>query len=263
MGLIKKIKQKVFSELTEIIEWIVHTPETIIWRFSGNQAEIKNGAQLIVREKQIAVLAKNSQLADVYQQGNYKLIPINMPILSTLKGWKYNFSSSFKVDVYFVNTKQFLNFHWDTEKPIKINDPKFGAIRLRAFGSYSFRVQDDPIVFIRNVAGRDGKFTTDSVIEQLRKFVIAKFTNYLKETKIDALKLVTSLNEFSNDVTLALKKDFTNYGIELTKFSVENISLSETVKAVLDEQTSKSVVGKMVTYTQMHFTDSAKDTVNN
>ena len=263
MGLIKKIKQKTFSELIDIIEWIVHTPETIIWRFSRYKADIKNGAQLIVRKDQIAVLASNGQLADIYQPGHYELTPFNMPITSTLKGWKYNFSSPFNVDVYFVNTKQFLNFSWGTENPIKINDPKFGPIRMRAFGSYCFRVQDDPIVFIRNVAGKDGKFTTDSVTEQMRKFVIAKFTNYLTESKIAALNLVANLNEFSNDVTIALKDDFSDYGIELTRFSIEKISLSEAVKAALDECTNKNVVGKMVTYTQMHFSDSPKDVVKN
>lgn len=263
MDLIKTIKRKIFNEFIDIIEWIVHTPETIIWHFYRNQAEIKNGAELIVREKQIAVLANNGQIGDIYPQGKYKLVPINMPIISTLKGWNYNFKSSFNVDIYFVNTKHFLNFRWDTEKPVKINDTEFGPIRMRALGSYSFHVQDNPIVFIRNVAGKDGRFTTDSITEQLRKFVFAKFTNYLTDSKIDTLKLVANLNEFSNDVTIALKDDFSDYGIDLIKFSVEKISLSEAIEAALDEHTNKNIVGKMVTYTQMHFNDSSQHVENN
>ncbi len=261
MGVLRKIKQLLFDEISEIIEWIVHTPETIIWCFS--HANIKNGAKLIVRKEQVAVLVNKGQIADVYEQGRYDLTTVNMPILSTLKGWKYGFTSPFKVDVYFVNTKEFLNFEWGTENPLLIHIPEFGAIRLRAFGSYSFRVQDDPIVFIRKIAGTDGKFTTESIIEQLRKFVIAKFTDYLTESNIAALKLTSNLNELSNEATFAMKNDFSEYGIELTKFIVEKVSLPKAVEIALDERSSKRIVGKMATYTQMHFTDSFKDVLTN
>ena len=263
MGIFKKIKQVLFDEFVEIIEWIVHTPETIIWRYSHAHANIKNGAQLIVRKEQVAVLINKGQIADVYEPGRYDLTTVNMPILSTLKGWNYDFSSPFKMDIYFVNTKEFLNFRWDTENPIMVCIPEFGPIRLRALGSYCFRVQDDPIVFIRKVAGTDGHFTTDSITEQLRKFVIAKFTDFLTESNIAAFKLATNLNELSNEATIALKDDFADYGIELTKFLVEKVSLPEAVEAALDYHSSKRVVGKMATYTQMHFTDSLKKEVNN
>lgn len=263
MSILKKIKQVVFDEFVELIEWIVHTPETIIWRFSLAHSNIKNGAQLIVRKEQVAVLVNKGQIADVYEPGHYELTSVNMPILSTLKGWNYGFNSPFKVDIYFVNTKEFLNFKWDTEKPIMVCIPEFGAIRLRAFGTYSFQVQNDPIVFIRKVAGTDGHFTTDSITEQLRKFVISKFTNYLTESSIAAIELASNLDELSNEATIALKKDFADYGIELKKFVVEKVSLPEAVEVALDEQTSKRVVGKIATYSQMHFTDSLKDAVSN
>ena len=263
MSLFNKIKQKAFSEFIDIIEWTDDTANTMIWRFPRYQAEIKNGAQLTVRETQVAVLVNEGQFADVYQPGRYQLTTSNMPILTTLKGWKYGFNSPFKVDVYFVNTKQFLNLRWGTANPIMMRDPEFGPIRMRAFGSYCFRVEPDPIKFIRNVAGTDGNFTTESVAEQLRNFVITKFTDYLAESKIAALDLASNLNEFSSELSIALKDDFSEYGIELTKFLIENISLPEAVEEALDKRTSMGVIGNMTTYTQMQFADSLKDSANN
>ena len=263
MSLFRKIKQKAFSEFIDIIEWTDDTADTMIWRFPRYQAEIKNGAQLTVRETQVAVLVNEGQFADIYQPGRYELTTSNMPILTTLKGWKYGFNSPFKVDVYFVNTKQFLNLRWGTANPIMMRDPEFGPIRMRAFGSYCFRVEPNPIKFIRNVAGTDGNFTTESITEQLRNFVITKFTDYLAESKIAALDLAANLNEFSSELLIALKDDFSEYGIELTKFLVENISLPEAVEEALDKRTSMGVIGNMTTYTQMQFADSLKDAANN
>ena len=263
MGIFNKIKDKAFNEFIDIIEWTDDTADTMIWRFPRYQAEIKTGAQLTVRETQIAVLVNEGQFADVYQPGRYELTTSNMPILTTLKGWKYGFNSPFKVDVYFVNTKQFLNLRWGTSNPIMMRDPEFGPIRMRAFGSYCFRVEADPIKFIRNVAGTDGNFTTASVTEQLRNFVITKFTDYLAESKIAALDLAANLNEFSSELTIGLKSDFSDYGIELTKFLIENISLPEAVEEALDKRTSMGVIGDMTTYTQMQFADSLKDSANN
>ncbi len=263
MGLFGKIKEKAFNEFIDIIEWTDDTSDTMIWRFPRYQSEIKNGAQLTVRETQVAVLVNEGQFADVYQPGRYQLTTQNMPILTTLKGWKYGFNSPFKVDVYFVNTKQFLNLRWGTANPIMMRDPEFGPIRIRAFGSYCFKIEPDPIKFIRNVAGTDGNFTTESISEQLRNFVITQFTDYLAESKIAALDMAANLNEFSANLTQALKGDFSEYGIELTKFLVENISLPEAVEEALDRRTSMGVIGNMGAYTQMQFADSLKIAAEN
>ena len=263
MALFNKIKQKAFGEFIDIIEWTDDTSDTMIWRFPRYNSEIKNGAQLTVRETLVAVLVNEGQFADVFQPGRYELTTNNMPILTTLKGWKYGFNSPFKVDVYFVNTKQFLNQRWGTANPIMMRDPEFGPIRLRAFGSYNFRVQEDPIPFIKNVAGTSGEFTTEGISEQLRNFVITKFTDYLGESKIAALDLAANMNEFSQELTIGLKDDFAEYGIELTRFLVENVSLPEAVEEALDRRTSMGVIGNMTAYTQMQFADSLKDSANN
>ena len=252
MGLFNKLR----NEFIDIIEWTDNTSDTMIWRFPRYQAEIKNGAQLTVRESQVAILVNEGQFADIYQPGRHVLSTNNMPILSTIMGWKYGFNSPFKVDVYFVNTKQFINIKWGTANPIMLRDPEFGPIRMRAFGSYCFRVNADPRKFITNVAGTSGNFTAEAITDQLRNFVITKFTDYLGESKIAALDLASNLNEFSAGLTEGLKPDFEEYGLELTKFLVENISLPESVEKALDKRTSMGVIGKMGTYTQMQFADS-------
>ena len=263
MSIFNKIKQKALGEFIDIIQWTDYTADTMIWRFPRHQEVIKNGAQLTVGETQVAVLVNEGKFADVYQPGRYDLTTSNMPILTTLKGWKHGFNSPFKVDVYFVNTKQFMNLRWGTVNPIMIHDPELGTIRMSAFGSYCFRVEPDPIKFIRNVAGTDGNFTTDSVKEQLLNIVITKFTDYLVESKIAALDLAANLNEFSNEFFIALKVDFSDYGIELTDFLVDNISLPEAVEEALDKRASMGDIGDMTTYTQMQFADSIKDSANN
>ena len=261
MGLFNKLR----NEFIDIIEWTDNTNDTIVYRFPRYQSEIKNGAQLTVRESQVAILVNEGQFADVFQPGRYQLTTQNMPILSTIRGWKYGFNSPFKVDVYFVNTKEFINIKWGTANPIMMRDPEFGPIRMRAFGSYCFKVDSDPKTFLTKVAGTNGNFTTENITEQLRNFVITKFTDYLAESKVAALDMAANLNEFSEALTKSLKDDFGEYGLQLTKFLVENISLPEAVEQALDRRTSMGVIGQgnMNSYTQMQFADAMKDGANN
>jgi membrane protease subunit (stomatin/prohibitin family) len=258
MGLFGKIKEKAFNEFIDIIEWLDDTQDTIIWRFPRYQNEIKNGAQLTVRETQVAVLVDQGKFADIYQPGRYQLTTANMPILTTLRGWKYGFNSPFKVEVYFVNTKQFLNLKWGTKNPIMLRDPEFGPIRMRAFGTYCFKINSDPTKFIKNVAGTDGNFTTEGIQEQLRNFIITEFTDHLGESKIAALDIASNLNEFSAALQESLQTDFEELGIDITKFLVENISLPEEVEKALDKRTGMGIVGDMGKYTQFQFADALK-----
>ncbi|MDR2384784.1 MAG: SPFH domain-containing protein [Tannerella sp.] len=263
MGLFNKIKEKAFSELIDIIEWLDDTQDTIIWRFPRYQNEIKNGAQLIVRESQVAVLVDQGRFADIYQPGRHLLTTANMPVLTTLRGWKYGFDSPFKVEVYFVNTKQFLNRKWGTKNPIMMRDPEFGPIRMRAFGTFNFKISSNPTKFLKNVAGTDGNFTAEGVQEQLGNYVITKFTDQLAESKIPAFDMAASLNEFSAALTTVLKPDFDELGIDLMKFLVENISLPEEVEKALDKRTSMGVLGDMTKYTQFQFAEALKTGAEN
>ena len=169
---------KLKAELIDIIEWTDDSANTMVWRFPRYQNEIKYGAQLTVRESQVAVFVNEGQIADVYQPGRYKLETQNMPILTTIKGWKYGFNSPFKAEVYFVNTKNFTDQKWGTKNPIMLRDAEFGPIRLRAFGTYAVKVNDAG-KFIKAIAGTQAHFTVEEIAEQLRNLAVTLFTDAL------------------------------------------------------------------------------------
>src|SRR6056297_2436335 len=176
MSLFDEIKKKLSHEFIDIVEWLDASNDTIVYRFERYQNEIKNNAKLIVREGQTAVFINEGQLADVFTAGTYTLNTQNLPILATLKGWKYGFDSPFKAEVYFVNTTQFVDLKWGTQNPIMLRDPEFGPIRLRAFGLFTMRVSD-PTKLIREVVGTDGSFEVDEVLGFLKRTLVSKFTH--------------------------------------------------------------------------------------
>lgn len=242
---------KITNQFIDIIEWIDPTNDTMVYRFPRYQNEIKNGAKLIVRESQVAILISEGRLADIYSfPGTYELTTQNMPILSTLQGWKYGFNSPFKAEVYFISTKNFTNLKWGTKNPIMLRDPEFGPVRLRAFGSYSMKIQDDPTKFLLGIVGTDGNFTTDEIHEQLRNIVIARFMDILGESKIPILDLVANYDELSKFITSRIHDDFDEYGLKVTKMLVENISLPPDVEAALDKRSSMGIIGNLNSYTQ-------------
>ena len=261
MNLLKKTKQRAFRRSVDLVEWVVHAPNCTLWRFSPYFSYLKYGAKLKVRKGQMAVLVSNGKFADVYKPGEYKLTPQNMPILSKMKGWTRNFKAPFKIDVYFINTKHFEGLSWATNNPILIDDSRFGPIHITAYGSYSFRVDSKPIVYIRNVTGTYNNFTTNGITEQLRRFVVNKFTHYLIELDIGALELKTGLKKLSNDFTYAMRRDFSDYGIELTQFVIEKVTLPKVVDATLAKEAKKCIVGNIETYTVMKFDDMFKGTI--
>ncbi len=252
MGLFTKLR----NEFIDIIEWVDSSSDTIIWKFPRYENEIKNGAQLTVRESQVAILINKGQIADVYQPGMHRLTTDNMPILSTIMGWKYGFNSPFKVDVYFVSTRQFTNRKWGTKNPIMLRDAEFGPVRLRAFGSYCFKIQQDVSKFFKTIAGTNPEFKTEDIEDQLRNLILTRFTDFLAESKIPALDLASNYNELSIGIDKIIAKDFDEYGIDVTKFLIENISLPEEVEKALDKRTSMGVVGDMGKYTQFQFANS-------
>lgn len=263
MSIFSKIKYKKHREYVDNIEWTNYTSDILMWRFPRYKAEIKNGAQLTVSKTQVAVLVSDGQFADVYQPGCYKLTTANMPILATLKRWKYGFDSPFKVDIYFVNTKQFWNINWAMDNPIVMHDTEFENISVHATGIYCFQVKSNPIKFIRNVGATEKNFTTESVTAKLQNFAVSKFTDYLTISKISILDLVSNLNEFSSELTIALKNDFSDYGLDLIKFSVKEIILPEDVRKVIDKRIEKINLKKRSTNTHKSFTDSFVDGSNN
>lgn len=230
MGIFDKIRQ----EFIDIIEWTDASQDTIVWKFPRYQNEIKNGAQLTVRESQVAVFLNEGKLADVYQPGRYQLTTENMPILATLKGWKYGFNSPFKVDIYFINTKQFTDQKWGTKNPITLNDPRFGMIEIRAFGNFSFRVTDGG-KFMKEIAGTNPDFTSEDILGQLRSLVVTKLTNAIADSKLRIEEFAANLEQFSKFGEDRLSGDFDNYGLKITSLLVENVSMPEEVKKEIFE----------------------------
>ena len=245
MGLLDSLR----NELIDIIEWTDGSRDTVVYRFPRHDNEIKSGAMLVVREGQTAVLVDEGQMADVYTPGTYKLTTANMPILTTLESWKYGFESPFKVEVYFVNTRRFPNQKWGTKNPIMLRDPEFGPTRLRAFGTYGFRVADAP-TFLKEIVGTSGDVDTGQVTEHVRNLVVSRFTDALAESKLAALDMAANLDELGGALGEKMAPDMEAVGIELVDLAVENISLPPAVEKVLDERTSMGVIGDLGAYTQ-------------
>src|SRR5687767_7308971 len=223
------IWDKLKNELIDIIEWTDDSANTMVWRFPRHQNEIKYGAQLTVRESQQAVFVNEGQIADVFSPGRYKLETQNVPILSTLKGWKYGFNSPFKAEVYFINTKNFTDQKWGTKNPIMLRDAEFGPVRLRAFGTFALKVTDGG-KFIKEIAGTQAHFTTEEITEQLRNLIVTRFTDTVGESKIPVLDLAANYDELSKFIYAKINPEFNEYGLEVTKFLVENISLPTEVE---------------------------------
>lgn len=227
MSIFNKLTKKRFKEYVDIIEWVNYTSENLIWLFPCYKTEIKYGAELTVSNTQVAVLISNGELADVFQPGKYKLTVENMPQLSNMRKWKQGYNAPFKADILFVNTKDYWNIRWETKEPVLMDHPQFGAIKVKASGIYSFRVHPNPIPFIRKFTDKNNKINAEGVSEQLQDFVAERFIDYLSISKINIVELSTSLKEFSSELTIALKIDFSYYGLVLTKFLIKNIMLPE------------------------------------
>lgn len=262
MSIFDKVKEAAMNQFIEVIEWLDDSGDTILYRFPVYNQEIKNGAQLIVRESQSAVFVFEGQAADTFGPGRYTIDGGNTPILSKLGAWKYGFNSPIKAEVYFVNTKQFTDLKWGTANPIMLRDNDFGIVRLRAFGAYSMRVVD-PQTFIKEVAGTNSHFQTDDIDGQLKRAIVSEFSDALGELKIAALDLAAQYKELGNTIRGKINEDFKSYGIEVTKFYVENISLPEEVEAAIDKRSSMGAVGDMNRYMQYQSAEAIRDAAKN
>lgn len=245
MGLMDRLR----GELIDIIEWTDDSRDTLAWRFPRHQNEIKSGAKLVVREGQAAVFVDKGRLADVFEPGLYTLDTANLPILSTLEGWKYGFESPFKAEVYFVNTTRVVDQKWGTKNPIMLRDPEFGPTRLRAFGTYGFKVSD-PATFLETLVGTSGDVDTGAVTDQIRNLIVARFTDVLGSAKLAALDLAANVDELGGFVAEKMADDMAEYGIEVVNLLVENVSLPPAVEKLLDERTGMGVIGDLGAYTQ-------------
>ncbi|WP_299156395.1 SPFH domain-containing protein [uncultured Tenacibaculum sp.] len=234
MGIFDEIKKKLSHEFIDIIEWLDNTNDTIVHRFERYQNEIKNEAQLIVREGQVAVFINEGQLADVFKPGTYTLNTQNLPILATLKGWKYGFNSPFKAEVYFVSSRLFTDEKWGTKNPITLNDDRFGFVEVRAFGTYAFKINDAG-KFITDIVGTDSHFTNYEINEHLKSLISTRFTDTIGEANLPIELYAANTNELSETCLEVMNPEFNSVGISLEKFFIENVSMPEDLKKEIFE----------------------------
>lgn len=234
MDIFSKIKEKLSHEFIDIIEWLDYTDDTIAHRFERYQNEIKNGAKLIVREGQTAVFINEGQLADVFSPGTYDLTTKNLPILATLKGWKYGFNSPFKAEVYFVNTHLFTDEKWGTKNPVTLSDERFGLVEIRAFGTYAFKISDAG-KFIIDIVGTDNNFTNFEINEHLKSLIATRFTDTVGEANLPIELYAANTTELSETCKEVMQPEFASVGISLEKFFIENVSMPEDLKKEIFE----------------------------
>lgn len=258
MGIFNMIK----GQFIDIIEWTDSTPNTMVYRYESGGKEIMMGAQLTVRESQVAIFVNEGKIADVFQPGRYELSTQNMPVMTALRSWKYGFNSPFKAEVYFINTRQFLDLKWGTSNPVMMRDTDFGMIRLRAFGIYSFRVQD-PVVFLREVFGTAELFTTEGVEGQVKRSIVSSLSDALAQSKIPALDLAANYEELSQMMLQTMQPKVAPLGLKLDSFIIENISLPQEVEQAMDRRTSMGVVGDLNRYAQFQSSEAMRDAANN
>ena len=263
MGLLDNIKQQIGSQFIEILQWLDETNDTLVYRFPVYNQEIKMGAQLTVRENQVALFVNEGKAADLFTPGRYELSTQNVPILTTLRGWKYGFQSPFKAEVYFFNTRLFTDLKWGTTNPVMMRDSEFGMIRLRAFGTYAMKI-GDPKLFFNTIVGTQGLTTTDEITGQLRSIVLSKLSDAIAESKIPALDLASKYDELSNFGKGRIGPEFGAFGLELSKFFIENVSLPEEVEAAIDQRSKLGILGdRLGQYPQLQAADAIKVAAGN
>ena len=236
------------KQLIEVIEWTDDSRDTLSYRWPDEDKDIKNGAQLIVRESQQVQFVSAGQFADLFNPGKHMLSTENIPILSTLRGWKYGFESPFKCDVYYVNTRLFTGNKWGTSNPIMMRDKDFGVVRLRAFGSYDFRIVE-AAKFLKEVAGTDQNFRIDEFADTMRSRIVSVFSEALARAQVPALDVAMRYSEMGDALLQVINPAMREkYGLEITSFLLENVSVPPEVEQAIDKRSSMGAIGNLNDY---------------
>jgi membrane protease subunit (stomatin/prohibitin family) len=249
MGLMDKLR----GELIDIIEWVDDSRHSLVWRFPRYHNQIKHGAQLIVRPGQVAVFVKEGKLADVFEPGRYRLETRNLPLLSTVAGWKYGFDSPFMAEIYFVSTREVTDMKWGTPHPVTLRDADFGAIRIRAFGNYSVRAVD-PSRLLEQLVGTDSSFDMDEISELIRAIVVSGFSTAVADAAIPLLDLASNYQVLADEVReAAVNRIDDEYGLDIPQLYVVNISLPAEVEKALDTRSQMAAIGDMNQYREYQY----------
>lgn len=252
MGLMDFLK----TQLLEIIQWEDDSRDTLSWRFPDDDKEIKRGAQLIVRQSQVAQFIYLGQFGDTFGPGKHTLVTDNIPILSRLKGWKYGFESPFKADIYFLNTRLFTGNKWGTANPVMMRDKDFGIVRVRSYGTFDFRIVD-PQLFLKEVAGTDHQFRLDEFADTMRSRVVSVFSDALASANVPVLEVAARYQELGEALLPLINPAMTSkYGLEIPSFIVENVSVPPEVEQAIDKRSSMAAMGNLNDYVKFQMAES-------
>ena len=258
MGLFDFIK----GELIEVIDWVENNNDTVLWKFPDRDANIKYGAQLTVRESQMAIFMDEGQMADAFTPGRYELYTQNMPVLTTLRNWDKGFQSPFKCDVYFISTRTFTELKWGTSNPVILRDPQFKQVRVKAFGTYFIKVKD-PELFFKEYAGTNTVLRISTIESSLRDIVAPKFAEALAESGVSVMDLVSNYSELGDKIAPSLQEDLDAFGIELVKFQITSTSLPKEVEAFYDKMTNMNMVDDMQKFQQFQSANAIEKAAEN
>lgn len=236
------------GELIEIVEWTDESRHTLTHRFQDADKAIKNGAQLIVRESQCAQFVYLGQFGDTFGPGRHTLTTDNIPVLTKMRSWKYGFNSPFKADVYFLNTRLFTGNKWGTTNPVMMPDEQLGVVRVRAFGTYDFRIVDAK-TFLRDVAGSDHDFTVDEFVDAMRSRLVSAFSDAVAAARIPVMQIASRYREIGDALLPVINPLITaKYGLALASFIVENVSVPAEVEQAIDKRSSMAAIGNLNEY---------------
>lgn len=249
-------------QFIEVIEWTEPSDDVLTYRFPVANNEIKQGAQLTVRESQLALFVDQGVPADEFHAGRHTLDTANLPVLTKLKSWAYGFNSPFKSEIYFFSLRQKLGQKWGTRQPITLRDAEFGSVQLRMFGVHSYHVQDARR-FYKEIAGTRESFTTDDLVSQLLPTIVSAATSTFAQSKLPFLDMASNLPVLSNALRSALITPFAELGLALDSFVVESVSLPEALEQALHTRQQMALVGDLQKYAQFQAAKSIEDAAKN
>lgn len=258
MGLFDFIR----GELIEVIDWVEKDQDVMVWKFPDRDANIKYGANLTVRESQVALFLNEGQFADEFGPGRYELVTENIPILTSLKNWDTGFKSPFLCDVYFLSTRTFTNLKWGTPNPVILRDPQFKQVRVKAFGTYFIRIKD-PQLFMTEFTGTKQILRSSEVEDALRDIVAPKFAEALAEAEVSVLDMVSKYTELGDKIAPILQQEFDAFGLELTKFQITSTSLPKEVEEFYDKMTNMNMVDDMNKFQQFQQSNAIEKAAEN
>jgi membrane protease subunit (stomatin/prohibitin family) len=243
------------KQLIDVIQWTEADDDVLAYRYPMQDMEIQNGGQLTVRDSQMALFVNEGRIADVFHPGLYTLTTRNLPLLTDLMNWDKGFESPFKSDVYFFSTRLRMDQRWGTATPITIRDKEFGAVRLRGYGIYSYRIAD-PKLFYGNVSGTRDTYYVSDLEGQLRNTIVAKMTDIFAPSEVAFVDMAANQGMLAEKIAGELKPVFAGLGLELAQFVVENVSLPDELQQVLDQRIGATMAGDLGRYTRFQAAQS-------